>query len=91
MVGRVGPLGADGQHSFWSYFSTDPSSILGTYQPGEFVFPCPIFLPFPTIHGVLKARILKLFAFPSPVDHILSELNATPNQDYLNSQFYLTE
>ena len=26
--------------------------------------PCPIFLPFHTIHGVLKARILKWFAIP---------------------------
>ena len=40
------------------------SSILGTYWPGEFIFQCPIFLPFHTVHGVLKARILKLFAIP---------------------------
>ena len=40
------------------------SSILGTYWPGEFIFQCPIFLPFHTIHGVLKARILKWFAIP---------------------------
>ena len=40
------------------------SSILGTYRSGEFVFQCPIFLPFPTVHGVLKARILKWFAIP---------------------------
>ena len=38
------------------------SSILGTYQPGEFIFQCPIFLPFHTVHGVLKASILKWFA-----------------------------
>ena len=50
------------------------SSILGTYQP-EFNFQCPIFLPFHTVHGVLKARILKWFAIPSPVVHILSELS----------------
>ena len=25
-------------------------SILGTYQPGEFIFQCPIFLPFHTVH-----------------------------------------
>ena len=60
-----------------------PVAILGTYRPGEFIFQCPIFLPFHTIHGVLKA-ILKWFAIPfsaaasgphfvpSPVDHILS-------------------
>ena len=27
------------------------SSILGTYRPGEFIFSCPIFLPFHTVHG----------------------------------------
>ena len=40
------------------------SSILGTYQPGEFIFQCPIFLPFHTFHGVLKSRILKWCALP---------------------------
>ena len=40
------------------------SSILGTYRPGEFIFQCPIFLPFHTVHGVLKAKILKWFAIP---------------------------
>ena len=40
------------------------SSILGTYRPGEFISQCPIFLAFPTVHGVLKARILKWFAIP---------------------------
>jgi len=40
------------------------SSNLGTYQPGEFPFQYPIILPFHTVHGVLKARILKWFAIP---------------------------
>ena len=40
------------------------SSILGTYWPGEVIFQCFIFLPFLTVHGVLKARILKWFAIP---------------------------
>ena len=40
------------------------SSLLGTYQSGEFLFQYPIFLPFHTVHGVLKARILKWFAIP---------------------------
>ena len=39
-------------------------SILGTYQPGELIFQCPIFLPFHTVHEILKARILKWFAIP---------------------------
>ena len=40
------------------------SSILGSYRPGEFIFQCPSFLPFHTVHGVLKARIQKCFANP---------------------------
>ena len=40
------------------------SSILGTYWPGEFIFQCPIFLPFHTVYGVLMVRILKWFAIP---------------------------
>ncbi|CAI9164854.1 unnamed protein product [Rangifer tarandus platyrhynchus] len=39
-------------------------SILGIYRPGEFIFQCPIFLPFHTVHGILKARILKWLAIP---------------------------
>ena len=52
------------------------SSILRTFWPGEFIFQIPIFLPFYTVHGVLKARILKWLPFPSPVDHVLSELSS---------------
>ena len=44
------------------------SSILGTYRPGQFIFQCAIFLPFPTVHGVLKARILKWLAIKSTVE-----------------------
>ena len=40
------------------------SSILGTYWPGKFLFWYPIILPFHTVHGVLKARILKWLAIP---------------------------
>ena len=40
------------------------SSILGTYRPGEFIFQCHIFLPFHTVHEVLKARMLKCLAIP---------------------------
>jgi len=40
------------------------SSILGTYQPGEVPFQYPIILPFHTVHGVLRARILRWFAIP---------------------------
>ena len=38
------------------------SSILGIYRASEFIFQCPIFLPFHSVHGVLKARLLKWLA-----------------------------
>ena len=38
--------------------------MLGTYRPGEFLFQYPIILHFHTVHGVLKARILKWFSIP---------------------------
>ena len=40
------------------------SSILDTYRPEEFLFQYPIILPFHTVHGVLKARILEWFSIP---------------------------
>ena len=40
------------------------SNILGIYQPGESIFQSPIFVSFHTVHGVLKARILKYFVIP---------------------------
>ena len=52
-----------------------PSSIWHTYGPEEVIFQCHIFLPFHTIHGVLKARILSGLPFFSPVGHIFSELS----------------
>ena len=40
------------------------SSILGTYQPGKFNSQCHIFLSFHTVHGFLKAKMLRWFANP---------------------------
>ena len=65
------------------------SSILGTYRPGEFLFQYPIILPFPTVHGVLKARILKWFSIPfssgphsvRPLHHDLSILCGPTHPD----------
>ena len=54
------------------------SSILGTYRPGEFIFQCPIFLPFHTVHGVLRARILKCLPFPSPVELMVQRVKHLP-------------
>ena len=59
------------------------SSILGTYRPGEFIFQCPIFLPFLTVHEVLKAEILKWFAIHSTADHILSELSTMTHPSWM--------
>ena len=44
-------------------------------RPGEYIIQCPIFLPFYTVHGVLKARILKWFAIPFSSLRSLSTLN----------------
>ena len=49
-----------------------PVAYWALTRPGEFIFQCPIFLPFHAVHGVLKARIVQWFPFPSPGDHILS-------------------
>ena len=51
-------------HSFWVISPLISSSILGTYLSVEFIFQFPISLPFHTVHGVLKARVLKWFAIP---------------------------
>ena len=66
------------------------SSVLGTYLSGEFLFQYPIILPFPTVHGVLKARILKWFAIPSPVDHILSDLSTMTCPSWVDPQAWLS-
>ena len=39
-------------------------ALITDQQLGQFIFQCPIFLPFHTVHGFLKARILKCFAIP---------------------------
>ena len=55
------------------------SSISGIYQPREFPFPYPIILPFHTVHGILKARILKWFAIPfSSGPHFVRPLHQDP-------------
>ena len=55
------------------------NSILGTYEPGEFLFQYPIILPSHTVHGVLKARILKWFAIPfSSGPHSVRSLHRDP-------------
>ena len=55
------------------------SSILDTYQPGEFPFQYPVILHSHTVHGVLKVRILKWFAIPfSSGSHSVRPLHHDP-------------
>ena len=44
---------------------------------------------FHTVHGVLKARILKCLPFPSPVDHILSDLSTMTHPFWVALQAWL--
>ena len=60
-----------------------PSSILGTYQPGEFIFQCHIFFSFHTVCGVLKQECWNGLPFPSPVDHSLSELSTMTHSSWV--------
>ena len=50
------------------------SSILGTYWPGDFIFQCPIFLPFILFMWFSRQEYWSGLPFPSPVDHLLSHL-----------------
>ena len=67
-------------YSFWVISPLISSSILGTYLSVEFIFQFPISLPFHTVHGVLKARILKWFAIPfSSGPHFVRTLHHDPS------------
>ena len=41
-----------------------PSNTMNTYQPGRLITQFQTVLPFHTVHGALKSRILKWFAIP---------------------------
>ena len=66
------------------------SSILGTYWPGEFIFQWPIFLPLHTVHGVSRQANLSGLPFPSPVDHILSDLSTMTHPTWVAPQAWLS-
>ena len=59
-------------------------SILGTNEHGEFLFQYPIILPFHTVHGVLKAKILKWFSLP------FSSEPHSGNHQMINTKITLT-
>ena len=50
------------------------NSILGTYWPRDFIFQCPIFCLFILFMGFSRQEYWSGLPFPSPVDHVLSEL-----------------
>ena len=59
------------------------SSILGTYQPGEFIFQCPIFCLFILFIGFSRQEYWSGLPFPSPVYHILSELSTMTHPSWV--------
>ena len=52
------------------------SSILGTYQPREFLFQCPVFCLFILFMGFSRQEYWSGLPFSSPADHVLSELSS---------------
>ena len=66
--------------SFWSYSSSLLQEHFGHLSPGKFIFQCHIFFPFHTVHGVLKARMLKWFAIPfSSGSHFVRTFHHDPS------------
>ena len=55
------------------FFSCLQSFILDTCWPGEFIFQCPIFLPFILFMGFSRQEYWSGLPFPSPVDQDDSE------------------
>ena len=65
------------------------SSILGTQWPGEFLFWYLIILPFHAVHGVLRQEYWSGLPFPSPVDHILSDLSTMTHPSWVAPRAWL--
>ena len=59
------------------------SSILGTYRPSEFIFQCPVFLPFHAFMGFSRQEYWNGLPFPSPVDQVLSELSTMTHPSWV--------
>ena len=72
---RFGPASSFFSGAISNFPLLFPNSILDTFWPEGLIFKCHIFMPFQSVHGVLRATILKWFAFPPLVDHTLSELS----------------
>ena len=59
------------------------SSILGTYQPGDFIFQCHIFCLFILFMGFSRQECWSALPFSSLVDHILSELSTITHPSWV--------
>src|SRR5574339_516226 len=65
--------------SFFLQLFLHCSPVVYWAPTGEFIFQCPNFLLLHTVHGVLKARILKWFAIPfSSGPHFVRALHHDP-------------
>ena len=62
------------------------SNILGSYQPGEFIFQCPFCL-FILSMGFSRQECRGGLPFPSPVDYVLSELLNMTNPSWVAHSF----
>ncbi|CAI9157153.1 unnamed protein product [Rangifer tarandus platyrhynchus] len=65
------------------FLCSSPVSVLDTYRPEGLIFQCHIFLPFRTVNGGLKARMLKWFPFLSQMDQILSVLSTMTSPSWV--------
>ena len=59
------------------------SSILGTYQPGEFIFSGLSFCLFILFMRFSRKEYWSGLPFPSPVDHVLSELSTLAHPSWV--------
>ena len=77
-------------HSFWSFSPLISSCIVGTDRPGEFIFQCPIFLPFHTVHGVSRWQYRSGLLFPSNIFSELPTMTMTLCVTYFTNLYYFT-
>ena len=66
------------------------SSILGTYWPGEFLFSILSFCLFILFMGFSRQEYWSGLPFPSPVDHILSNLSTMTRPSWVAPRAWLT-
>ena len=73
-----------------SFLHWSPVAYWAPTNLGSSSFSVIIFLPFHIVHGVLKARIWSGLPFPSPVNHILSDLFTMTRPSWVAPQVWLS-